>query len=106
MRRRDFIAALGGAAVVGPRGAWGQQPMPVIGVLSGGSPNSEGEFLKAFVRSLGHAGYDEGRNVAFEYRWANDRLERLPALAADLSGAMSPPFYRLPERSPFSPPKV
>ena len=59
--------------------------MPVIGVLSGGSPDSEGEFLKAFMRSLGHAGYDEGRNVAFEYRWANDHLERLPALAADLA---------------------
>jgi hypothetical protein len=59
MRRRDFIAGLGGAAVVGPRGAWGQQAgMPVVGVLSGGSPASEGEFLKAFVRSLGHAGYD------------------------------------------------
>jgi putative ABC transport system substrate-binding protein len=59
--------------------------MPVIGVLSGGSLGSEGEFLKAFVRSLGHAGFDEGRNVIFEYRWANDHLERLPALAADLA---------------------
>jgi putative ABC transport system substrate-binding protein len=59
--------------------------MPVIGVLSGGSPDSEGEFLKAFVRSLSHAGYDEGRNVAIERRWANDHPERLPALAADLA---------------------
>ena len=66
MKRREFIT-------------------PVIGMLSGGSPDSEGEFLKAFTRSLGHAGYDEGRNVVFEYRWANDHLERLPALAADLA---------------------
>jgi putative ABC transport system substrate-binding protein len=62
-----------------------QTAMPVIGVLSGGSPDSEGEFLKAFVRSLSHAGYDEGRNVAIERRWANDHPERLPALAADLA---------------------
>src|SRR6478672_1143824 len=85
MKRREFIAGLGGA-VAWPVAARTQQAaMPVIGVLSGGSPSSEGEFLKAFVRSLGHAGFDEGRNVIFEYRWANDHLERLPALAADLA---------------------
>jgi putative ABC transport system substrate-binding protein len=86
MKRRDFIAGLGGAAAAWPVGAWAQSSTtPVIGVLSGGSLASQGEFLSAFLRSLGHAGYEDGRNVTLEYRWANDRLERLPAMAADLA---------------------
>src|SRR5215831_2843119 len=62
-----------------------QQPaMPVIGYLSARSPTDVGYLLAAFQRGLGELGYAEGRNVAFDYRWANNQIGRLPALAADL----------------------
>jgi putative ABC transport system substrate-binding protein len=84
MRRREFIAGLGSAAVL-PMPAWAQQPaIPVIGYLSAGSPDVFAERLRAFRQSLQEAGFVEGRNVAIEYRWSGDDLERLPALAADL----------------------
>ena len=84
MRRRDFVAFLGGAAVAWPAGARGQQPIPVIGWLSAGSPELDAARLASFRQGLNEAGYVESRNVATEYRWAHGQNDRLPALAADL----------------------
>ena len=85
MRRREFITLLGGAAVAWPLVARAQQPpIPVIGFISSRSPGESEPDVAGFRQGLAQAGYVEHQNVAIEYRWAENRYERLPALAADL----------------------
>jgi len=84
MRRREFMAALAGAAVW-PLAARAQQPgVAVIGYLGSETPELFATRLRSFRQGLSATGYDEGRNVAIEYRWAEGNNDRLPALAADL----------------------
>ena len=81
--RRELLAALGGAAVAWPLAASARQ-MPVVGFLHGGSPGERAHVIAAFRQGLKETGYVEGENVAIVYRWAEDQLDRLPELAADL----------------------
>jgi len=83
MRRRNFIALLGGAAAW-PLAAGGQQPLPTVGYINSGVPGPMAPLVRAFHEGLSQAGYVEGRNVAVEYRWSEGRSDRLPELAADL----------------------
>jgi putative tryptophan/tyrosine transport system substrate-binding protein len=84
MRRREFIAGLGGAAAWALAARAQQPPVPVIGYLGNGTLETAAFFVRALKRGLSEAGYVEGRDLGIEYRWAEYRLERLPALAADL----------------------
>jgi putative ABC transport system substrate-binding protein len=84
MRRREFLAFVGGT-VAWPLAARAQQAaMPVIGYLGSETREKFGIRVTAFLQGLGAAGYDDGRNVKIEYRWAGGQHERLPALAAEL----------------------
>jgi putative ABC transport system substrate-binding protein len=84
IRRRDFITLLSGAAAL-PIAARSQQPvLPVIGFLSQGTPGERATYLPPFHKGLSEMGYVEGRNVAIEYRWAQNNPSRVPELANDL----------------------
>src|SRR6266436_6166991 len=84
VRRRELLLLLGGA-MTAPRALRAEQAaVPVIGFLSSVSPGPLAAFVSAFRQGLSEAGYVEGQNLAIEYRWAEGRYDRLPALAVEL----------------------
>jgi putative ABC transport system substrate-binding protein len=83
MRRREFISLLGSAVAAWPLAARAQQPtLPVVGFVNLASAKSYAPYLSAFLKGLSETGYVDGRNFAIEYRWAEGRIDRLPAMVA------------------------
>jgi putative tryptophan/tyrosine transport system substrate-binding protein len=87
MKRRDFVALLGGAAAYWPLATRAQkQAMPVIGYVSAGTPDIFASRVRAFREGLSEEGYVEGRNITVDYRWTGFKYEELKTAAADLVG--------------------
>jgi putative ABC transport system substrate-binding protein len=85
MRRRDVIKAIGAGAIVWPLGARAQRPtVPVVGYLSANTSGGDAGPISAFVKGLGETGFEDGKTVKVEYRWADGQYDRLPSMAADL----------------------
>ncbi|MFZ1196105.1 MAG: ABC transporter substrate binding protein, partial [Pseudolabrys sp.] len=85
MKRREFIAVMGGAAVAWPLTAHAQQPaIPVIGFLSSRSPGESASVVAAFRQGLRETGFIEGQNLGIAFRWAEGRYDKLPGLASEL----------------------
>ena len=83
----NFFGVIGCGIAAWPLAARAQRPtLPVIGFLDSGSPDGMGDYLAAFHRGLGEAGYTEGKNVAIQYRWAQSDPTRLQKAAAELVG--------------------
>jgi putative ABC transport system substrate-binding protein len=88
VKRREFIALLGGATVGWPLAARAQQSskkLPTVGILGAATPSAWSHWLAAFVQRLSELGWTEGRTVAIEYRWAEGRTERFPEIAAEFA---------------------
>ena len=111
MRRRELMLLLGGGIMMAPALRAQQKAMPVVGYLINTSAGPFASSLAAFHQGLSETGYVEGQNVAIEYRWAEDRHDRLPALAAELvarnvdviaaMGGTPPALAARPSRSSF-----
>src|ERR1700736_4945617 len=85
MRRREFIALLGGVVATWPLGARGQQAgLPVVGFVNGGAADAAARYLAAFRKGLSETGFVEGRNVTVEYHWMEGRYDRIPTVIAGL----------------------
>jgi putative ABC transport system substrate-binding protein len=84
VKRREFIALIGGAAAAWPLAARAQQQIPVVAFLSVGSPEAMAGRVAAFRKGLSETGYAEGQNVLIEYHWLGGQYERLKALLSDL----------------------
>ena len=87
MRRREFITLLGGVAVTWPLAANAQSKTPLIGFMGNSTAALEANLVDAFREGLREHGYEEGRNIVIEYRWADGKYERFPALVAELIAA-------------------
>src|SRR5262249_29734046 len=104
MRRREFIALIGGAVAWSPAASAQQSAMALVGLLSG--TQLDDRFMAAVRQGLKDAGYTEGRNVAIKHRSADGRFDRLPTLAAELGPTPWPLSLRSPRRGLHWPPKL
>jgi putative ABC transport system substrate-binding protein len=84
MQRRDFVTLIGGAVVTWPLAARAQQTMPRVGFMGNSTAALEANLVGAFRDGLRELGYEEGRNIAIEYRWADGKYERFPTIVAEL----------------------